>query len=225
MARSSKQKVNPRKPARGRPSANPSPAPPSCPCGECGSDEALARKHERWRQLLGLLGEREARLYAAEKALEQGEGGVAVLARITGWPAAVIEEAVAVLESGPPPAERPVHKVEAEAAVGRDAGPRLGRLPGLARVRAPPGTADDDEARRVPARRAPAARHLLAAVQPRHARPHRPDHHQDARDRRDARGPGLPVRICCATSGPCSTSPRPRRAPSCRSWRPARSSA
>lgn len=114
MARTPKRKDNPRKPARGRSPAHTPPAPPSCPCGECGADEALARKHQRWRQLLGLLGDREARLYAAEKALELGEGGVGVLSRITGWPAAVIQEAVAALESGSPPAERPVPKVEPE---------------------------------------------------------------------------------------------------------------
>ena len=47
-------------------------------------------------------------------------------------------------------------------------------------------SAHHDEAARVPARRATAAHHLLAAIRSRPARPHRPDHHQDARHRRDA---------------------------------------
>ena len=112
MARSPKRQKAPPKPARKRPVAA---AAAPCPCGQCGSDEALSRQHERWRRMLGLLGQRESRLYAAEKALELGASGAAVLARITGWPAAVIEEAMAVLEAGPAPAAPPAPKAEPEA--------------------------------------------------------------------------------------------------------------
>ena len=63
--------------------------------------------------MLSLLGKREARLYIAEKALEIGRDGVRVLARITGWPATEIKEAITEFQSGPLQTQ-PDHKAEAE---------------------------------------------------------------------------------------------------------------
>jgi aspartate carbamoyltransferase len=63
--------------------------------------------------MLGLLGEREGRLYAAEKALELGDRGPALLARISGLPVAAIRQAVTELTAAPPAEQRPA-RPEAE---------------------------------------------------------------------------------------------------------------
>jgi aspartate carbamoyltransferase len=72
--------------------------------------------------MLSVLDEEQGRLYAAEKALEIGGGGPALLAQITGWPAAVIEETIMQLESGQPvKAQHATLRAEAEA---RPPGPK-----------------------------------------------------------------------------------------------------
>jgi aspartate carbamoyltransferase catalytic subunit len=115
MAQTAGRKRNAPKPPPRQPATNGGPPPPSCPCGKCGADETLQKAHERWRRMLSLLSEREAHLYAAEKALEVGDDGPALLARITGWPVAVIHKAIAELQSAPPPAEQPAPARETEA--------------------------------------------------------------------------------------------------------------
>ena len=57
--------------------------------------------------MLSLLGEREARFYVAEKALELGQGGVDLLARVTGWSAGLIQQAAVEFDSSLPLAGRP----------------------------------------------------------------------------------------------------------------------
>jgi aspartate carbamoyltransferase len=114
MAGAVNRKQNGRKAAR-KPLVEEAPLPPcSCPCGECGANPALRKAHERWRRMLSLLSEREARLYVAEKALEVGEGGLALLARVIDWPVDRIRQAAALFESGQVQPEPPAPRPEAE---------------------------------------------------------------------------------------------------------------
>src|SRR5579871_1564754 len=112
------RKQKPRKAPRARRAASGSAAAPACPCGECGADTALRQTHERWRQVLSRLSEDAARLFVAEKALELGESGIPVLARVTGWPAARVRQAVREFEALPTPtaAAEPPAKAEPQAA-------------------------------------------------------------------------------------------------------------
>ena len=103
MTRPARPKKPARKPAR-RPGKNGTPPPP-CPCGECGRDGALRTKHERWRRVLATLDEAQARLYAAEKALEIGEGGVTLMARVSGLAQDVIDKGVRELGGAAAPAK------------------------------------------------------------------------------------------------------------------------
>lgn len=104
MPRAAGRKQKPRKAPRAKRPAEAVPAAPACPCGECGADAALRQTHERWRRVLSLLNEDGARLFVAEKALELGEGGIPVLARVTGWTAARVRQAVRAFEALPTPA-------------------------------------------------------------------------------------------------------------------------
>jgi aspartate carbamoyltransferase len=103
MPRAAGRKQEPRKSPRAKRAVDAAPAASACPCGECGTDEALRQTHERWRRMLSLLSEDAARLFVAEKALELGESGIPVLARVIGWPAARIRQAVGEFESAPEP--------------------------------------------------------------------------------------------------------------------------
>src|SRR5437879_5741107 len=79
-----------------QPDVVPSPSPSSN-----GNSEHLNKTHERWRRLFAQLPERQALLYAAEKALEiGGDDGLATVARVTGLTQAALKAAVAELESG-----------------------------------------------------------------------------------------------------------------------------
>lgn len=69
------------------------------------------KKYERWRRFLAGLDEAHARQYAAEKALEIGKDGVAVMAQVSGLSPAVIEQGIRELENAAPPIPKP----EAEA--------------------------------------------------------------------------------------------------------------
>lgn len=114
MARAGDRKQKPAK--RTTRATTPAPPPsPSCPCGACATDDRLRQQHARWRGVIGRLSERDARLYVADKALELGEGGVALLVRITNWPAAVIEAAIAELEGAQAPAELPAPQLDGQA--------------------------------------------------------------------------------------------------------------
>ena len=71
----------------------------TCPCADCNRGITV-ELHHRWLSVLGTLNERQARLYAAEKALELGHGGVAYLSIITGLHRHTITKGIRELESG-----------------------------------------------------------------------------------------------------------------------------
>ena len=95
---------------------NPPPVPgvSSCPCGLCAENEALRKTHERWRRVLSYLNQSQAPLYAAEKALEIGENGIDLMARISGLPSEAIAQGIKELERSPASAGAAVIKTEAE---------------------------------------------------------------------------------------------------------------
>src|SRR5258708_22898515 len=53
----------------------------------------------RWLKVLGTLNEYQARLYVADKALDQGRGGITRLSELTGMSRTTITKAVADLSS------------------------------------------------------------------------------------------------------------------------------
>ncbi len=57
-------------------------------------------KHQRWLDMIGLLNERQARLYVAEKALELGRGGINQLAEITGMNRLTIRKGIQEIDAG-----------------------------------------------------------------------------------------------------------------------------
>jgi hypothetical protein len=67
---------------------------PPCPCGRCTTDPSLQQTHQRWRTLLSILNEQQTRLFAADKALELGRGGIRQLSLITGLSARTIERGI-----------------------------------------------------------------------------------------------------------------------------------
>lgn len=72
----------------------------ACPCGLCDADELLRQTHNRWRAMLSVFNEHQARLFAADKALEMGRDGPAIVARITGLSPRTVENGMHELRSG-----------------------------------------------------------------------------------------------------------------------------
>lgn len=63
-------------------------------------------EERRWLKVLGTLNERQARLFVAQKALEQGRGGISRLARLSGMSRPTIMKGIAELSGrGPLPSE------------------------------------------------------------------------------------------------------------------------
>ena len=55
-----------------------------CACPRCVVDEAFRVTHGRWIEMMSIFNERQTRLYAAEKALTMGHGGITRMAEIFG---------------------------------------------------------------------------------------------------------------------------------------------
>ena len=71
-----------------------------CPCHECQGNLIVKESHQRWLEVLGVLNERQARLYVAEKAIEMGRGGIARMAEITGFHRHTIQKGIRELNAG-----------------------------------------------------------------------------------------------------------------------------
>src|ERR1035441_10884545 len=56
-------------------------------------------RESRWLKVLGTLNEYQARLFVADKALDQGRGGISRLSELTGMSRTTITKAVAELNS------------------------------------------------------------------------------------------------------------------------------
>ena len=55
-----------------------------CRCRRCAGDEASRATHRRWLIIMSVLNERQKRLYAAERALELGHGGIELMKQVSG---------------------------------------------------------------------------------------------------------------------------------------------
>jgi hypothetical protein len=72
----------------------------SCACGRCSNDAALRTCHGRWLNMMSILNERQTRLYAAERALEMGWGGINTMAQISGLSERTIRRGMQELQAG-----------------------------------------------------------------------------------------------------------------------------
>jgi len=64
------------------------------------TDEKLPRAQRYWLHVLGTLNEAQARVFVAQRALEEGRGAVSRLARLTGMSRPTILKGMAELEAG-----------------------------------------------------------------------------------------------------------------------------
>src|SRR5215813_13961520 len=63
---------------------------------------SVSGKEKRWLKVFGTLNEFQARLFAADKALDLGRGGISRLSALTGLSRTTITKAVEELQSGKP---------------------------------------------------------------------------------------------------------------------------
>lgn len=71
-----------------------------CACRFCVHDEGLRVTHGRWIEMMSILTERQARLYAAEKAMAMGHGGITIMAQVSGLSERTIRRGIEELEAG-----------------------------------------------------------------------------------------------------------------------------
>jgi len=71
-----------------------------CACGFCDEDPELQSAHARWRSIFNLLNERQARLFAADKALHVGRDGPLVVSRVLGLSSRTIQRGIRELRDG-----------------------------------------------------------------------------------------------------------------------------
>ncbi len=71
-----------------------------CMCPHCTTDEELRATHGRWIEMMSIFNERQTRLYAAEKAMAMGHGGITTMAQVSGLSERTIRRGIAELEAG-----------------------------------------------------------------------------------------------------------------------------
>jgi len=71
-----------------------------CACRLCVHDEGVRVTHCRWIEMMSILNERQTRLYAAEKAMAMGHGGITIMAQVSGLSERTIRRGVEELEAG-----------------------------------------------------------------------------------------------------------------------------
>jgi transposase len=71
-----------------------------CTCALCALDEELRVTHGQWVEMMSILNERQTRLYAAEKALVMGYGGITIMAQVSGLSERTIRRGIEELEAG-----------------------------------------------------------------------------------------------------------------------------
>lgn len=72
----------------------------ACACDLCGLDEGVRATHGRWIEMMSILNERQTRLYAAEKAMAMGHGGITLMAGISGLSERTIRRGIQELRAG-----------------------------------------------------------------------------------------------------------------------------
>ena len=71
-----------------------------CACPLCAVDEESQASHGRWIEMMSIFNERQARLYAAEKALALGHGGITLVAQVVGLSERTIRRGIRELQGG-----------------------------------------------------------------------------------------------------------------------------
>ena len=71
-----------------------------CACALCIVDEELRATHGRWIEMMSILNERQTRLYAAEKAMALGHGGITLVAQVSGLSERTIRRGIGELQAG-----------------------------------------------------------------------------------------------------------------------------
>ena len=71
-----------------------------CLCPRCVVDGGIRVRHGRWIEMMSLFNERQARLYAAEKAMAFGHGGITLVSQVLGLSERTIRRGIEELEAG-----------------------------------------------------------------------------------------------------------------------------
>jgi hypothetical protein len=71
-----------------------------CACGFCDGNPDLQNAHARWRSIFNLLNERQARLFAADKAVHVGGDGPLIVSRVLGLSSRTIQRGIRELRQG-----------------------------------------------------------------------------------------------------------------------------
>ncbi len=71
-----------------------------CICPQCVVDDDVRATHGRWIELMSLFNERQAWLYAAEKAMALGHGGITLVSEVLGLSERTIRRGIEELEAG-----------------------------------------------------------------------------------------------------------------------------
>ena len=71
-----------------------------CICPHCVVNDDVRVTHGRWIEMMSLFNERQARLYAAEKAMALGHGGITLVSQVLGLSERTIRRGMEELEAG-----------------------------------------------------------------------------------------------------------------------------
>lgn len=71
-----------------------------CACSVCMVDEGVRATHGQWIEMMSIFSERQARLYAAEKAMGLGHGGITQVAEVLGLSERTIRRGIQELRAG-----------------------------------------------------------------------------------------------------------------------------
>jgi hypothetical protein len=71
-----------------------------CTCPLCVVDEELRTTHGQWIEMMSIFNERQTRLYAAEKAMAMGHGGIALMTQVSGLSERTIRRGIRELQAG-----------------------------------------------------------------------------------------------------------------------------
>lgn len=73
---------------------------PRCSCSLCAADAEVRATHGQWIEMMSIFSERQARLYAAEKAVALGHGGITQVAQVLQLSERTIRRGIRELQAG-----------------------------------------------------------------------------------------------------------------------------
>jgi DDE family transposase len=71
-----------------------------CRCPRCAGDLTSRATHQRWLTFMSILNERQKRLYAAERALELGHGGIELVKQVSGLSERTVRRGITEVQGG-----------------------------------------------------------------------------------------------------------------------------